>query len=226
MARATTKSTATEPRLPLTRERALAAAVALADADGIDSLSMRKLARELGVEAMSLYHHVANKSDILDGMVDLVFAEIELPEPDAPWRPAMRARAISARQVLRTHPWAISLMQSRTNPGPSTLRHHDSVLGTLLRAGFSLEEAAHAFSLLDAYIYGFALQEETMPFEGPEDAAAVAAEMFADFPSDEYPYLAEFTIGHIMQPGYDYGAEFEFGLDLILDSLERSVSVR
>jgi AcrR family transcriptional regulator len=142
------------PRTPLTRERVLDAAVALADREGVGSLSMRRLARELGVEAMSLYHHVPGKQALLDGMVDLVFGEIELPAADGDWKAAMRRRAVSAREALGRHPWAISLMESRRTPGPANLRHHDAVLGCLRRAGFPVALTAHAYSILDAYIYG------------------------------------------------------------------------
>jgi AcrR family transcriptional regulator len=210
-----------EPRTPLTRQRVVRAAVALADRDGVGSLSMRRLAQELGVEAMSLYHHVANKDDILDGIVDAVFGEIELPSGDAGWRSAMRRRAISVREALRRHPWATGLMESRSRPGPATLRHHDAVLGVLRRAGFSIELAAHAFSVLDSYIYGFALQESNLPFQNTEELAAVADTIFANLPADQYPYFTEIAVEHALQPGYDYGNEYLFGLDLILDGLER-----
>ena len=175
----------------------------------------------LGVEAMSLYNHVANKNELLDGMVDLVFGEIDLPSGGADWKTAMRERTVSARQALSRHPWAIALMQSRTSPGPATLRHHDAVIGSLREAGFSIELAAHAFSVLDSYIYGFALQEASLPFDTAEETAEVAETILSQFPADEYPHLAELTVEHVLQPGYDYGNEFEFGLDLILDGLER-----
>jgi AcrR family transcriptional regulator len=210
------------PRIPLNRQRVLGAAVALADRGGVRSLSMRKLAHELGVEAMSLYHHVANKDDILDGIVDVVFSEIELPSGDADWKAAMRQRAISAREALLRHPWATGLMESRSTPGPATLRHHDAVLGILRTAGFSVELAAHAFSVLDSYIYGFALQEANLPFDTPEETAEVAQAIMAEFPAEEYPHLTEMTVEHVLQPGYDYGNEFLFGLDLILDGLDRA----
>jgi AcrR family transcriptional regulator len=212
------------PRLPLTRERVLAAAVALADRGGIESLSMRKLAQELGVEAMSLYHHVANKDDILDGLVDVVFGEIDLPTGEDGWKAAMRRRAISAREALRRHPWATGLMESRPTPGAANLRHHDAVLGVLRGAGFSVELAAHAYSLLDSYIYGFALQEASLPFHTPEEAAEVAQAIMAEFPASEYPHLTEIAVDHVLQPGYDYGNEYLFGLDLILDGLERALA--
>ena len=222
-------------RAPLNRDRVLRAAVALADQAGMSALSMRKLGEALGVEAMSLYNHIASKSDLLDGMIDIVFGEIDLPagtgtgagagagngEPG--WRAAMRRRAISARQVLRRHPWAIGLMESRITPGPATLRHHDAVLGCLRRAGFSLELTAHAYSLLDSYIYGFALQEAGLPFGTGEEAAQVAQEISAQFASGQYPYLTEMAVAHILQPGYGFGDEFEVGLDLILDSLQAAV---
>jgi AcrR family transcriptional regulator len=215
-------ATQTDPRrAPLTRERVLAAAIDLADRDGIASLSMRKLAQELGVEAMSLYHHVANKDAILDGLIDLVFGEIDLPVGEADWKAAMRRRAISAREVLRRHPWATGLMESRSTPGPATLRHHDAVLGILRNAGFPLELAAHAYSLLDSYIYGFALQETSLPFNTPEETAEVAQAMMAEFPADAYPHLTEIAVEHVLQPGYSYAGEYLFGLDLILDGLER-----
>jgi AcrR family transcriptional regulator len=206
-------------RAPLSRDRVLRAAVTRADQDGISSLSMRKLGEALGVEAMSLYNHVASKSDLLDGMIDIVFSEIDLPSGDGDWKAAMRRRAVSARQVLRRHPWAIGLMESRTSPGPATLRHHDAVLGCLRRAGFSIELTAHAYALLDSYIYGFALQEASLPFGTGEEAAQVAHEISAEFASGQYPYLTELATEHVLRPGYDYGDEFVIGLDLILDGL-------
>jgi AcrR family transcriptional regulator len=212
------------PRIPLTKQRVLRAAVALADRDGVRSLSMRKLAQELGVEAMSLYHHVANKNDILDGIVDVVFSEIDLPSGDADWKAAMRRRAISAREALMRHPWATGLMESRSTPGPATLRHHDAVLGILRTAGFSVELAAHAFSVLDSYIYGFALQEANLPFQTSEELAAMADTILENLPTDEYPYLTELTVEHVLQPGYAYRNEYLFGLELILDGLERALA--
>jgi AcrR family transcriptional regulator len=211
------------PRAPLSRDRVLRAAVALADEEGMSSLSMRKLGEALGVEAMSLYNHVANKSDLLDGMIDIVFGEIDLPSGEADWRAGMRQRAVSARQVLRRHSWAIGLMESRTTPGPATLRHHDAVLGCLRRAGFSLELTAHAYSLLDSYIYGFALQEAGLPFGTGEEAAQVAQDIFGRFEPGQYPYLTEIAMAHVVQPGYEYADEFETGLDLILDALQAAM---
>ena len=220
---ATPTSADPAPRLPLSRPRVLAAAVALAGSEGIDALTMRRLGQELGVEAMSLYKHVANKEDLLDGMVDVVFAEIELPPAGTDWRSAMRDRAISVRAALTRHPWATPLMQSRSRPGPATLRHHDAVIGTLRAAGFPIALVAHAFSALDSYIYGFALQQRALPFETAEETADLAQSIMARFPADEYPHLVELTVTHVLQPGYDYGQEFEFGLDLLLEGLERAL---
>jgi AcrR family transcriptional regulator len=169
---------------------------------------------------MSLYNHVANKDDILDGIVDLVFGEITLPLDGAAWKPAMRWRAFSARDALLRHPWATSLMQSRTKPGAATLRHHDSVLGSLRKAGFSLVMAAHAVSVIDGYLYGFALQQMNLPLQSPDQVAEVGENMLRQL-AGEYPHLAEMITEHAMKPGYDYGEEFEFGLDLILDGVER-----
>jgi AcrR family transcriptional regulator len=191
------------------------------DQDGIESLSMRKLAQELGVEAMSLYRHVRNKGEIVDGMVDLVFGEIGLPPLGVDWKTAMRERAISAREVLARHRWAIGLMESRSTPGVATLQHHDAVIGCLREAGFSIAMAAHAYSVLDSYIYGFALQQASLPFRTSGDVVEVADSILRQFPVDAYRYLTEMAVEHVLQPGYDYADEFEFGLDLILDSLER-----
>jgi AcrR family transcriptional regulator len=185
-------------------------------------LTMRRLADRLLVEPMSLYHHVANKDEILDAMVDVVFREIDLPSPDADWKTAMRERAASARAALRRHPWAVGRMESRSNPGRATLRHHDAVIGCLRHTGFTVALAAHAFSAIDSYLYGFAMQELNLPFHTPEETAAMAETFLDQFPADQFPHLAELTTEHVLQPGYDYGDEFAFGLDLILDGLERA----
>jgi AcrR family transcriptional regulator len=204
-------------QVPLSRDQVLRAAVALADESGIGALSMRKLGQVLG----SLYNHVAGKGDLLDGMVDVVFSEIGLPAGVAGWRAAMRQRAISAREALARHRWAIGLMESRRSPGQATLRHHDAVLGCLRAGGFSVEKAAHAYSVLDSYIYGFALQEASLPFSTEEETAQVTREIAGQMPAGDYPHLMEMATGHVLQPGYSYGDEFEIGLDLILDGLER-----
>jgi AcrR family transcriptional regulator len=218
---ATLLNSSTQRRRPLSRERVLHAAFDLTDRDGVESLSMRKLAQELGVEAMSLYRHVRNKGEIVDGLVDLVFGEIGLPQSDVDWKTAMRQRAMSAREVLARHPWAIGLMESRSTPGPATLQHHDAVIGCLRQAGFSIAMAAHAYSVLDSYLYGFALQQASLPFKTSDEAVEVADSIRQHFPTDAYPHLTELTVQHVLQPGYDYADEFEFGLDLILDGLER-----
>src|SRR4051812_49117977 len=167
----------------LSRGRVLAAAMGIADAGGLGSLTIRSLAESLGVKPMSVYHHVANKDAILDGIIDLVFEEIELPPGDGDWRAEMHARASSARTVLRRHPWAIALMESRTSPGPATLRHHDAVLGSLRAGGLSVELAGHAYAVLDSYLYGFAVQEAGLPVEsaegGGQDVGDLAASVMA-----------------------------------------------
>src|SRR2546427_12638052 len=210
-----------ERPVPLSRARVLRAAFDRTDKDGVEALSMRKRGQALGVEAMSLSRHVRNKGDIVDGMVDLVFGEIGLPATDVDWKTAMRQRAISAREVLARHPWAIGLMESRSTPGPATLQHHDAVLACLRNEGFSIALAAHAYSVLDSYIYGFALQQATLPFQTSEEAVEVADSIRRQFPVDAYAHLMEMAVKHVLQPGYDYAHEFEFGLDLILDGLER-----
>jgi len=215
---------ASQQRVPLSRERILRAAIAVADSGGIGALTIRSLAHELGVKPMSVYHYVANKDEILDAIVDIVFSEIELPEVGGEWRAEMHGRADSARLVLREHPWAIALLQSRVNPGPATLRHHNAFIGTLRSAGFSVELSAHAFALIDSYIYGFALSEATLPIHGPDSVADIAGSMLEEFFDPEaYPHLLEFTTEHILRPGYDFGEEFSYGLDLILDGLAASV---
>ncbi len=208
-------------RVPLSRERVLRTALTLADQGGIDSLSMRKLGQELGVEAMALYYHFANKDEIVDGIVDLVFSEIDRPAAGADWKGAMRQRSISVRDALSRHRWAIGLMESRRSPGPANLRHHDAVIGSLRAGGFDIAQVAHAYALLDAYVYGFALTKMNLPFDTPEEVAEVAQSMLEPFPLNDYPHLLEMLTDHVMTPGYDFADEFEYGLDLILDGLER-----
>ena len=214
------RSAAPQERTPLNHERVLRSAIAVADRGGIAGLTIRSLADELGVKPMSVYHYFANKAEILDGIIDLVFSQIELPSPDGEWEAEIRRRAHSARAVLRQHPWAIGLMESRTNPGPATLKHHDANIGTLRAGGFSVAMTAHAYALIDSFVYGFALQEAALPFEA-ETVAEVAAPMMELFTTGQYPHLVELTTEHILQPGYDFGDEFEFGLTLILDGLAR-----
>ena len=218
-----TGGAATKRRVALSRERVLRGAITVAQAAGIESLTMRSLAAELGVKPMALYHYVANKEEILDGIIDVVFSEIDLVAVEADWRSALRHRTISARRVLARHRWAISLMESRKAPGPATLRQHDSVIGALRRAGFSMPMTAHAYSLLDSYVYGFALAEAGLAFDNPETVPDLAEAFVAQLPTADYPNLAAFVTEHVLMPGYEYGDEFEFGLDLILDGLERAV---
>jgi AcrR family transcriptional regulator len=215
--------TSAGPRTPLNRERVLRAAIALADERGAKELTMRKLAKELGVEAMSLYNHVANKDDLLNGMIDLVFGEIEPPSAGGDWKAELRGRAVSTRAALARHRWAIGEMEGRTNHGPANLRLHDAVLGCLRAAGFSIEGSVHAYSVQDAYIYGFALQESDMSQETPEEFAAEAQRQMRDYEAvlGDYPHLVEVVGGYVATAGYDYDAEFLFGLDVILDGLER-----
>ena len=209
-----------DSRTPLSRERVLRAAVALADERGLESLTMRELGLRLGVEAMSLYNHVANKDDLLDGMVDLVVGEIDLPARAADWRDAMRQRALSARAVFARHPWASALIDSRESSGPARLRYLDWVLGNLRRAGFPIATALRAFSLLDSYVYGFGRQQRNMAAGGGAEPEEMAEAFVLALPADEYHYLRE-AVDHAMRAGYDDAADFEFGLDLILDGLQR-----
>jgi len=205
---------------PLTRDRVLAGAVALADRVGIEGFTIRKLATELDVRPMTIYHHVANKEAIVDGMVDRVFGEIDSPPADSDWRSAMRKRCRSARRVLGDHAWATPLMESRTTPGQETLHHHDAVIGCFRRGGFSIEMAAHAYALIDSFIYGFALQEASLPAPEAGELADLAETIIEPLPTGMFPYLTELTTEHILKPGYDFGDEFDFGLNLILDSLQ------
>ena len=207
------------PRIPLNRERVLRAAVELADRSGIEALTMRTLGQELGVEAMSLYNHVTNKDDILDGIVDLVVGEIEVPGPGSDWRTAMRQRAISAHGVLVRHPWAAVLVMSRFNIGPGMRGYLNATLGRLREGGFSIEGALDAWHALDSHIYGFTLQELNLPFK-VEETKRVSAGVLPHLPADEYPHLVE-VVSEVMRSGRD--ENFEFGLELILDGLARAL---
>jgi AcrR family transcriptional regulator len=204
---------------PLTRERIVDTAVALADADGLAGLSMRALARELGVEAMSLYHHVPNKDALLDAMVDVVFAEFHDPVPGAAWREELRRRSLTGREAMKRHRWAIGLMDSRTSPAQHALHHHDAVLGCLRESGFPITLVATAFALLDAHLYGFVVQELALPFQGESELAEVVGDVLTAIPAGQLEHFTWFAREHALQPGYDFGDEFEVGLDLILDGL-------
>jgi AcrR family transcriptional regulator len=219
-------------RAPLSKSRVLETAVTLAQREGLESLTMRRLADELGVGAMTLYHYVPNKETLLDGMIEIVFGEIELPVTGGDWRTELRRRALSTREALNRHRWAVGLMESRTTPGVNSLRLHNAVLGCLREAGFSVELTIQAYSVQDAYIYGFALQEKNVPFESAEEGAAVAEKQYREYTeladerqlgalADEFPYLAEVVAGHVAEVGYDFASAFEYGLDLILHALEQ-----
>ncbi|MDQ4501564.1 TetR/AcrR family transcriptional regulator [Sinomonas sp. ASV322] len=202
----------------LSRDEIVAKAITVADAEGFERLSMRRLGDALGVEAMSLYHHMPNKIALLDAMVDCVFEEITLPA-GTDWQAGMRTRARSQREALRRHPWALRLLESRSAPGPANLRHHDAVLGFLRGAGFSIRAAGHAYALLDAFVYGFAVQEQALPFDA-ETASELASSMLGGAAGAGFPHLAEFMRAVILPGGYDFADEFDVGLDLVLDALE------
>ena len=212
----------------LSRERVLDAAIALADAQGIEAVTMRRLADAVGAKPMSLYHHLANKEEVVDGMVDVVFAEIELPTPALGWKEAARLRARSARRVLIAHPWAVPLLESRRSPGPATLRHHDAVIGAYRENGFDIAMAAHAVSVVDAYVYGFVLTEAALPFDATdgEQARDAIDEILSPMDADSHPHLVELATAHVLQPGYSFAKEFDWGLDLVLDGLGRRVAGR
>lgn len=210
-----------DQREPLSRERVLRAAIDLADAGGIESLSMRRLAQELGVEAMSLYHHVSNKSDILSGIADMVVEEYELPEPSPDWKASIRRTAISAYRVLLRHPWAASLLLAGTTPSTARLRYMDALLGTLRAAGFSADMTDHAYHALDSHIMGFTLWVTGMNLPSDEEFDALAKGFLAQLPADEMPHLVEHVHQHLKPRDPDDKPEFEFGLDLLLDGLER-----
>jgi AcrR family transcriptional regulator len=205
------------PRIPLSRERVLRAAITLADRDGIEALTMRRLGQELGVEAMSLYKHVANKNDILDGIVDLVLGDIDVPPAGTGWRTAMRHRSISAHEVLLAHPWAAPCIMSHFNIGPGMTRYLDATLGRLREGGFSITGALDAWHTLDSHLYGFTLQQLNLPFKA-EEASQISADVLGGFDADEHPHVVE-VITEIMRTGRV--EDFEFGLDLILDGLQR-----
>ncbi|MEM9908203.1 MAG: TetR/AcrR family transcriptional regulator C-terminal domain-containing protein [Cyanobacteria bacterium P01_D01_bin.44] len=213
------KDSETVPQIPLSRERVLHTAIRLADEGGIEALSMRKLAQELGVKAMSLYNHVANKDDLVDGMVDIVASEIEVPDLGTDWKVTIRRRATSAHEVLLRHPWSTLALVSRVNVGPAMLCYVDATLGCLIEAGFSLEMADHAWNAIDSHIYGFTLQELNFPFEAAE-YADVAENYLSLIPAEQYPYLNKLT-HHVMAGNYDGLHDFDLGLELILEGLER-----
>jgi AcrR family transcriptional regulator len=206
-------------RAPVNPERTLEVALAVADSEGLQAVTMRRLARELGVEAASLYHHVDGKGQILDGLVDLVAAEIELVDSATDWRESVTQRARHTRAVLRRHPWAVSLMASRTTPGPATLRLLEAGIRSFREGGFSVVLAAHAISTVDSYVHGFVLQEVNLPFRDEAELAAMTGAIMEAFPASEFPYLFELTVEHVLRPGYDYGQEFDSGLTVVLNGI-------
>lgn len=213
------KTSAKKARAPLTRERILAAGLRMADRGGLEALSMRNLAQALKVEAMSLYNHVASKEDLLDGLVDLVAGEIELPAPGGDWRATMRRRAVSAHAVLMRHPWATMLFVSRMNVGPNMLRYVDATIGCLRAAGFSYPMADHAWNTLDAFVYGFTLQRLNFPLE-PAEYASAAEGFLPMIPPEKYPHLRGLS-EEIIAGRHDGIQQLELGLDLLLDGLNR-----
>ena len=206
-------------RAPLNAGRTLQVALVIADDEGLEAVTMRRLARELGVEAASLYHHVNGKNQILDGLVEVVAAEIERPMPSTDWRTAISERAMNTRAVLRRHPWAVSLMASRTSPGPATLGLLETGIRCFREGGFSVLQAAHAISVVDSYVHGFVLQEVNLPFRDESELAALTGAIMETFPASEFPYLFEMTVEHVLKPGYDYGKEFDSGLKVVLDGV-------
>jgi AcrR family transcriptional regulator len=213
------KRTARTARPPLDRDRVLRAAIELADDGGIEALSMRRLGRTLGVEAMSLYNHVSSKDDVLAGIVDIIVGDIDVETPAVSWKEAMRRRAISMREAFARHPWAVGLLESRKSPGPAALRYCESVLRVLRRAGFSPEMALRAFSVLDSYAYGYSIQEKSMASDSAMETSERSEEFLRQLPGDGFPYLAEIA-SHVARSGFEYAREFELGLDLLLDALD------
>ncbi len=211
-------------RPALTLEQIIDAAVRVADRGGLTHVSMRNVGKEAGVEAMSLYHHLAGKDALLDALANWIYTQIMLPESQRPWRQEMEARAASARRALLLHPWALGLIGSRPSPGPDELRHHEAVFACLRSNGFSLPMAIHTASALDAYVYGFVLSELNMPFDVDEPIDGFIDEIQQMIPASDYPNLAETITDHLVGQGFSYANEFDFGLALILDGLERRLA--
>lgn len=203
------------PRNTLSRDRVVAGAIALADAEGLDALTIRTLAERLGVRPMALYHHIANKDELLDAIVDVVHGEVHLPTGDN-WRDELAERSRSMRAVLGRHRWALGLMETRASPGPATIASHEAVLGVLFAAGFSTPATAHAYAVLDAFVYGFALQESMLDAVGLGTATDELLEQM-DFSAS--PHMAAFAADHAAAPDYDFGDSFEVGLTIVLDGI-------
>jgi AcrR family transcriptional regulator len=213
-------ATVTEPRLPLSRDRILQAALGLADESGIEALTMRKLGQALGFEAMSLYNYVANKDDVLDGILDLVLAETDPPPPEGDWAAAIRTSASSVHEALRRHPWSCSLLMAPGRIRPARLRYMDLLLGRLREAGFSAETTYTAYHVLDGYIFGFSLWETSHSYTAEE--ISKFATIFEDvITPDTYPYLHEHGQQHMEDGPHREVSSFEFGLDLVVDGLRK-----
>jgi AcrR family transcriptional regulator len=215
------RANASAIRTPLSKERVLRAAVDLADAEGLEALSMRRLAKELGVEAMSLYNHVANKDEILNGIIEIVTGEIEVPANGADWKASIRQSASSAHDAFLRHRWAVPLMMRTTNVIPTRMRWMEALLRTLREAGFSPNLTHHAYHALDSHITGFTLWQVSFPFDTREELLDLAEDFLRKIPADEYPYFLEHAHQHLVEPDPNEPNEFDFGLDLILDGLER-----
>ena len=211
-------------RRPLEHEQIVDEAIRLADEHGLEAVSMRRLAASLGVQAMSLYHHLPNKDALLEAMLDAIYERMAIPDATDDWREALRIRATAMRTAFLRHPWSLALVDSRTAPGPASLEHTDTLLGCLRTAGFSVAMTAHASAVFDAFVYGFAVQERNLPSGDDADVVDVAANVLAEMPEGAYPYLTEFAVEHVLKPGYDFGHEFAFGLELVLDGIERAAA--
>ncbi len=212
-------STTRAPRNGLNRERIIEVALQLVDLNSIDGLTMRALAAELGVKPMALYNHFDNKDELLDALVDRVFAELGVPEVGGDWRVEVKKRCLQLREVLRTHGWAVTLLDSRSQPGPATLTHHDAMLGVLFASGLTWAQVGTAVAMLDSFVYGFVIQELALPVGDPDDFGHLAEGLLAEIPAGEFVSLSAFAASQVLVPGYDFAAEFERGLDLLLAAI-------
>ena len=213
-------------RARLSRDQILHAAMAHADQHGLQGMTMRNVAEALSASPMALYRYVANKEDLVDGLIDLVFGELSVPSLDGDWKAAMRERAHSVRQALLRHRWAVGILESSRNPGPASRLHHERLIGSLRAAGFDWPMVAHALAVLDSFVYGFAQTEMNLPVDSMDEVGEVAEGMIASYRAEEYPNLIAFAEEHLMKPAYDYGEEFDYGLELILDGLDRRLRIR
>ena len=210
----------------LSKEAILRAAVGLADESGLDALTIRQLAHVLGTAPTTIYHHLKSKGEIIDGMVEFVFSEIEVPSEEVEWTDAIRSRCLSTRRALHRHEWAAPLMESRTTPGPLCLRHHDAAIGHLRRGGLSNELVAHAFAILDAFVYGFSIQAAALPGRARDELVKVATEFDNRDIIPDFPHLAGFVTDRVLQRGHGFEVSFEFGLDILIAGIERTAQRR